>query len=110
MASLIHTILSKSDQLNADDLVAGPVVVTLQRPYQMGWQSSLRRKFAIALNDEKIQVQARNGRTYENYKNVAWVWEHNCKLVQAPAVNLEDVAAQADGEADYQMEYLAKVR
>ena len=30
MASLIHTILSKSDQLNADDLLTGPAVAKIE--------------------------------------------------------------------------------
>lgn len=58
----------------------GRVVVVKEMQYGMGYRSVMRNKLGIALDDEKVTVE-RNGRMYENYKNMIWVWAHNCEVV-----------------------------
>ena len=59
----------------------GKVVVIIERPYNMGWRSSMRFKYGIATSDRKVKVAAANGKVYENYADVVWAWEHNCQLI-----------------------------
>jgi hypothetical protein len=58
----------------------GRVVVVKEMQYGMGYRAVMRDKLGIALDDEKVTVE-RNGRVYENYKNMIWVWAHNCEVV-----------------------------
>lgn len=65
----------------------GKVVVVKDMQYNMGYRSSVQPKLGIALDDEKIDV-VRNGKTYSNYRNMIWVWAHNCEVVN-PAPDAE---------------------
>jgi hypothetical protein len=78
----------------------GPIVVDIERPYNMGWNSAMRRKFAIATSDRKVKVAAANGKVYENYADVVWTWEHNVRLVNVPAINMNEVTETANELAD----------
>ena len=55
--------------------------------YGMGYRGSMQPKLGIALDDEKVDV-VKNGRTYSSYKNMIWVWAHNCDVVN-PAPDAE---------------------
>ena len=58
----------------------GKVVVVKEMQYSMGYRSSVAPKLGIALDDVMVEV-VRNGKTYTNYKNMIWVWAHNCEVV-----------------------------
>jgi hypothetical protein len=73
----------------------GKVVVTMERPYQMGWRSSVATKVGIATSDEKVKVAGRNGKVYENYKDVTWAWAMNCELVEVPEIDLKEAQERA---------------
>lgn len=73
----------------------GMVVAIIERPYSAGYRSSMENKYGIALTEEKILVTAANGKTYENYKDVVWVWQRNCKLVTVPEVDTQKVFERA---------------
>lgn len=62
----------------------------MERSYGQGYQSSVRPIAGIALNEEKHDVVGKNGKTYQSYKNVAWVWCHNMEVVGA-----DDATAKA---------------
>lgn len=79
----------------------GPIVVDIIRPYSMGWQSAMRRKFAIATSDRKVKVAGKNGKVYENYADVVWAWEHNCRLVNVPAIDMKEVTETANELTDH---------
>jgi hypothetical protein len=79
----------------------GQVVVTIERPYQTGWRSSMATKLGIATSDVKVKVAAANGKVYENYKDVTWAWAMNCELVQVPEINLEEAKERARNAAGY---------
>lgn len=54
----------------------------MEKNYSEGYRSSVRPLLGIALDDEKHDVvSAKNGKTYQSFKNVAWVWAHNCEVV-----------------------------
>lgn len=65
----------------------GKVVVVKEMQYNMGYRSSVAPKLGIALDDVMVEV-VRNGKTYTNYKNMIWVWAHNCEVVN-PVVDAE---------------------
>jgi hypothetical protein len=73
----------------------GMVVAIIERPYRAGYRSSMENKYGIALTEEKILVTAANGKTYENYKDVVWVWGRNCELVTVPEVDTQKVFERA---------------
>jgi hypothetical protein len=81
----------------------GKVVVILQRPYGMGYRSTVEPKLGIATSEVKVKVPAANGRVYENYRDVVWVWARNCELVEVPEIDLESVKEVAKNEAEYEV-------
>jgi hypothetical protein len=77
----------------------GRVVVVKEMQYGMGYRAVMRDKLGIALDDEKVTVE-RNGRVYENYKNMIWVWAHNCEVVTPePDVFYAEKCAKSRTEA-----------
>ena len=57
-----------------------PVFHIMEKNYSEGFRSSVRPLLGIALDDEKVDTVAKNGKTYQSYKNTAWVWAHNCEV------------------------------
>jgi len=55
----------------------------MDRNYGMGYTSVTRPMLGIALDEEKHDTVGKNGKTYQSYKNVAWVWAHNTEVVGA---------------------------
>lgn len=78
----------------------GVVVVDITRPYNAGWRSNMLRKFAIATSDRKVKVTGKNGKVYDNYADLVWAWEHNCKLMNAPAIDIKQITETANELAD----------
>jgi hypothetical protein len=83
----------------------GKVVVSIERPYNTGWRSSLEFKFAIALDDEMTTYTARNGKQYPTHKNVVWVWARNCEVVN-PNVDFETARRLAESATESEMNTL----
>lgn len=81
----------------------GKVVVTMQKPYQTGWRSNLELKLGIATSDVKVKVAAANGKVYENYRDMVWVWARNCDLVVVPEINMEEVKERATNATTYKI-------
>ena len=84
----------------------GKVVVTRERPYQMGWKSSAATKLGIATSDEKVEVAGRNGKVYENYKDVTWAWAMNCELVEVAEIDLKEAQERARNGAEWKFKDL----
>jgi len=87
----------------------GKVVVEIERPYKMGWRSSMRTKVGIATSEEKVKVAASNGKVYENYKDVVWAWAFNCQLVEVPEIDYQSIRERAErlGDANFRSLYQA---
>lgn len=83
--------------------VEGKVVVTMQKPYQTGYRANLELKLGIATSDVKVKVAAANGKVYENYRDVVWVWARNCDLVVVPEIDLEAVKERASYATESQL-------
>ena len=83
--------------------VEGKVAVVLQRPYGMGYRSTVEDKLGIATSDVKVKVAAANGQVYDNYRDVVWVWARNCERLDVPAIDLESVKEVAENEAQYEV-------
>jgi hypothetical protein len=79
--------------------VSGKVVVKIERPYSMGYRSVLATKLGIATSEDKINVIAKNGKTYSNYKDVVWAWARNVVLVSPPEPDLSEVEEIARDKA-----------
>ena len=84
-----------------DKGTVGKVVVSIERPYRMGYRATQATKLGIATSDVKVKVAAANGKVYENYKDVTWAWAMNCELVQVPEINLEEAKERARNAAGY---------
>lgn len=87
--------------------VVGKVVVEIVRPYRMGFRSIAMTKLGIATSEAKVKVAGRNGKIYENYKDVVWAWVRNCELVQVPDIDMEEVKDRAQSKANYQFDRVA---
>ncbi len=59
----------------------GKVVVVKEMFYGMGYQGSMRNKLGIALDDTMVKRTLANGKTYDNYANMIWVWAHNVEVI-----------------------------
>lgn len=66
--------------------LVGRVVAVILGNYDMGWRSTQMCKLGIALSPEKVTV-IKNGKTFENYKNMIWVWAKNCRVETPEPVN-----------------------
>jgi hypothetical protein len=77
----------------------GKVVVSIERPYGMGYRTSYENKLGIALDDEMTTYVAKNGKTYPTHKNMIWVWARNCEVIE-PQVDIEDVTYRANSMTD----------
>jgi phospholipase/lecithinase/hemolysin len=49
----------------------------------MDYRAVERPIAGVALDEEKHDTVGKNGKTYQSYKNVAWVWCHNLEVVGA---------------------------
>lgn len=78
----------------------GKVVVEIYRDYKMGWKTSTQLKYGIATSEVKVRVPAANGRVYENYRDVVWVWAQNCDLTSPKPVDMEEVIKDATAKVD----------
>lgn len=78
----------------------GKVVVEIMRPYSMGYRSFMAKKVAIATSDVTVKVAARNGKVYENYRDVVWAWARNVDLAVTPEIDLETVQDSARDQTD----------
>lgn len=81
-----------------DKGLQGKVVVKIDALYGMGYRASREWKLGIATSDEKVQVW-RNGKVYENYKDISWVWARNVEKVSIPAIDLEPIREAATAAA-----------
>ena len=84
--SVVKVVKGRSDKG-----AIGKIVAIIERPYKMGYRSTMAKKYGIATSDVKIKVPAANGKVYENYKDVVWAWAFNTELVEVPEVNMADV-------------------
>ena len=72
----------------------GRVVVIMERPYNMGWQSVMKLKLGIATSPRKVKV-VRNGREYENYADMEWVWASNCEVEKPETPDYDAIREEA---------------
>jgi hypothetical protein len=83
----------------------GKVVVVMERPYSMGWQSVMKLKLGIATSPRKVKV-VRNGREYENYADMEWVWAQNCEVEKPEAVDYDAIRKDAQERAKIDVDRL----
>lgn len=72
----------------------GKVAVMIERPYGMGYRSSLEYKLGIATSEVTVDKQVGN-KVYKNYRDIVWAWARNCQLVVTPAIDQEAVRNHA---------------
>lgn len=77
-----------------------PIVVSMDAPYNTGWKSVIKRKFAIALSDKKAPRTGKNGKVYDSYVDLLWVWEQNVELETADARRAEAEAKATERAKD----------
>lgn len=77
----------------------GRVVVAMEASYGMGYRSSTEIKLGIATSSRMVKV-VRNGREYENYADMEWVWERNVEVEKPEAVDYNALREQAKRMAE----------
>lgn len=77
-----------------------PIVVSMDAPYNAGWKSVIKRKFTIALSDKKAPRTGKNGKVYDSYVDLLWVWEQNVELETADARRTEAEAKATERAKD----------
>lgn len=76
----------------------GTVVVNMMGQYGVGYRSTTERKFGIATSDVKVKVVAKNGKTYDNYRDMVWVWARNVELVEVSEIDMDRAKEMAANE------------
>lgn len=80
----------------------GKIAVVIERPYGMGWRSSMEKKYGIATSDVMVDVAAANGKVYRNHRDMIWAWARNCDKLDIPEVDvaacMERAVAKVDAE------------
>lgn len=83
----------------------GRVVVVMERPYNMGWQSVMKLKLGIATSPRKVKV-VRNGREYDNYADMEWVWAQNCEVEKVATPDYDAIRKDAQERAKMDLDSL----
>jgi hypothetical protein len=86
----------------------GKVVVIMERPYGMGYRSSMRMKLGIALSPKMVDKVMPNGKVFKNYADMIWVWAHNCEVENPETADLALCRKMAQDYAKGQVAYLRK--
>ena len=68
--------------------VVGKVVVIIERPYGMGYHSSMRKKLGIATSARMVEKVMPNGKVFQNHADMVWVWAHNCEVEKPQTADL----------------------
>jgi len=68
--------------------VVGKVVVIIERPYGMGYHSSMRKKLGIATSARTVEKVMPNGKVFQNHADMVWVWAHNCEVEKPQTADL----------------------
>ena len=60
----------------------GPFVVfhLMEKMYQMGYKSQPAMMAGVALDDKKSMKPGKNGKMYNSYDNVDWIWVRNLEV------------------------------
>lgn len=66
----------------------GKVAVMIERPYGMGYRSSLEYKLGIATSEVTVDKRVGN-KVYKNYRDIVWAWARNCELAVTPDIDRE---------------------
>ena len=77
----------------------GKVVVVMERPYGMGYRSSMRLKLGIALSGKMVEKVMPNGKVFMNHADMIWVWAHNCEVEKPETADLAECRRMAQSFA-----------
>lgn len=80
----------------------GKVVVMMTRESGWGYRSSPALKLGVATSDVMVDVTV-NGRTYRNHRDMVWVWAYNCKRIDVPVIDEEELMRKAIVSVDYSL-------
>lgn len=78
----------------------GKVVVVIERPYGMGYRSSLEMKLGIATSPRMVEVQGKYGKTFQNHADMEWAWARNCEVETVSEVDFDALREQAENMGD----------
>jgi hypothetical protein len=68
--------------------VVGKVVVIIERPYGVGYRSTMRQKLGIATTPKTVEKVMPNGKVFQNHADMVWVWAHNCEVESPKTADL----------------------
>jgi hypothetical protein len=78
----------------------GKVVVVMSAQNGYGWNRHSDIKLGVATSDEMVDVVAKNGKTYKNYKDMVWVWAYNCKRLDVAEIDTSVLLKTATESVD----------
>lgn len=81
----------------------GKVVVVIQKPYGMGYRSSMENKLGIATSPIMVDKVMPNGKVFQNHRDMVWVWARNCESENPVPPNLDEVDLYAKNIASSMM-------
>lgn len=85
----------------------GKVVVIIERPYGMGYRSSMEYKLGIATSPRMVEVQGKYGKTFQNHADMEWAWARNCEVETVAEIDYAPLRKLAEQMGD---EAVAKLR
>jgi hypothetical protein len=79
----------------------GKVIVVMDGTYGMGYHGSVRmKKLGIATSPVMVEKVMPSGKVFMNHRDMVWVWSKNATVETPAAVDLVEVEACANAEAD----------
>ena len=83
----------------------GKVVVVMDAYYGMGYRGYETKKLGIATSPRMIKV-VKNGREYNNYADMEWVWAMNCEVETPEAIDTDAIRIEAQKRAQANLDQL----
>lgn len=88
----------------------GKVVVIIERPYGMGYHSTVRPKLGIATSAKMVEKVMPNGKVFMNHADMIWVWAHNCEVENPETADLAECRRRAQNFANRKVEELRQTQ
>jgi hypothetical protein len=77
----------------------GKVVVVMMGNYGMGYRSVPMQKLGIATSPRMVDKVMPNGKVFQNYADMIWVWAKNCEVEKPQEIDLAMIDAKAREKA-----------
>lgn len=80
---------------------SGKVVVNMNAYYRAGYSGYTAQKLAIATSDVMVEKVMPNGKVFQNYRDMIWVWAMNCKKINQVQIDFAALGQDAVKAVEY---------